>query len=160
MQITTEEFRLKNSSLCCISAPTYTVLRVWQNTKPSCVQYYLPPSDRNNANRCRCVHVDTVREYCASERNSTICVELDRPQNEAHWYTKCDDNTILAQLSANFAAEVILRNGFGETSSRFVILNGDETCYLRQKGNPKIVLVEARLIAQPCCSLISSTAPS
>ena len=160
MQITTQEFRLKNSSLCSISAPTDTVLRVWQNTKPPCVQYCLPPSDRNNGNRWRCVHVDTVREYYASERNATICVELDSPQSQAQWYTICDDNAILAQLSANFAAEVILRNGFGETSSMFVILNSDETCYLRQKGNPKIVLVEARLIAQPSCSQISRTASS
>ena len=160
MQITTEEFRLKNSSLRSISAPTYTVQRVWQKTKPPCVHYYLPPSDRNNASRQRCVHVDTVRKYYASERNATICVELDRPQSQAQQYTKCDDNAILAQLSANFGAEVILRNGFGETSSRFVILNGDETCYLRQKGNPKIVLVDARLIAQPSCSQISRTAPS
>ena len=36
--------------LISISAPTDTVLRVWQNTKPLCVQYCLPPSDRNNAN--------------------------------------------------------------------------------------------------------------
>ena len=106
------------------------------------------------------MHAETVREYYASERNATICIELDRPQSQAQWYTKCDYNAILAQLSATIAAEVILRNGFGETSSRFVILNGDETCYLRQKGNPKIVLVEARLIAQHSCSQISRTATS
>ena len=106
------------------------------------------------------MHVDTVREYYASERNATICVAHDRPQSQAQWYTKCDDNAILAQLSANFDAEVILRNGFCETSSRFVILNGDETCNLRQKGNTKIALVEARLIAQPSCSQISRTAPT
>ena len=54
-----------------------------------------------------------------------------------HLYTKCGDNAILSQLTANIAVEVILRNSFGEISNMFVIMNRDDTCYRREGGNPK-----------------------
>ena len=85
---------------------------------------------------------------------SQICVEPDIRQGQAQYYTKCGDNAILAQLSANFAVEVILRNSFDETSNRFVILNRDDTCYMRKEVNTKRVSVEAK---QPACSHFSRT---
>ena len=83
------------------------------------------------------MHVDTLNEYYACERNVSICVGLVSPQGEAQLYTKCGDNSNLAQLSANIAVEVILRKRLGEALKRFVILDRDDTCYMRSEGNPQ-----------------------
>ena len=148
MKLTARDVRLKCSSATRIRALVHPALTAWPNLKTPWINNCSEHSDKNDESYQESVLDDTESKYFPSEQNFCTCLERQTPRVKLNCWPNVVTMIFQAIMSVNLKMEVILRNGFGKTTHKCLILNRDYTWHEIGEGNSKRVYVEVRHCAQ------------
>ena len=148
MKLTTWDFRLKCSSATRISVLVHPALMAWQNLKTPWIHNFLPPSGKSDESYQESVLDDTESEYFPSEHNVSTCHERHTLRVLLHSIPNMSIMILQKITTVNLIIEVILRNGFGKTSHKCLIMNRDYTWHGIRECIAERVSMEVRHGAQ------------